>query len=58
MISLLGLAPSSGDSDDDQNTSTLKSEKKNRSPEKADGNDERINRTVSSLDVCDVNKLN
>lgn len=40
----------------DQNTSTSKSE--NISPEKADSNDERINRTVSGLDVSDVNELN
>ena len=59
MISLFRLVPFSGDSDIDQNTSTSKSEKKNISPEKkADSNDERINRTVSGLDVSDVNELN
>ena len=58
MISLFRLVPFSGDSDVDQNTSTSKSEKKNISLEKADSNDERINRTVSGLDVSDVNELN
>ena len=58
MISLFRLVPFSGDSDIDQNTSTSKSEKKKIRPEKADSNDERINRTVSGLDVSDVNELN
>ena len=58
MISLLRLVPFSGDSDVDQNTSTSKSGMKNISPEKADSNDERINRTASGLDVSDVNELN
>ena len=58
MISLFRLVPFSGDSDVDQNTSTSKSEKKNISPAKADSNDERINRTVSGLDVSDANELN
>lgn len=58
MISLFRLVPFSGDSDVDQNTSTSKSEKKNISTEKADSNDEGINRTVSGLDVSDVNELN
>lgn len=57
MISLLRLVPFSGNSDVDQNTSTSKSEKKNISPEKTDSNDERINRTVSGLDVSDVDEL-
>lgn len=55
MISLFRLVPFSGDSNVDQNTSTSKSEKKNISLEKADSNDEGINRTVSGLDVSDVN---
>ena len=58
MISLFRLVPFSGDSDVDQNTSTSKSEKKNTSLEKADSKDERINQTVSGLDVSDVNELN
>ena len=57
MISLFRLVPFLGDSDVDQNTSTSKSEKKNISLEKADSNDEGINRTVSGLDVSDVNEL-
>ena len=57
MISLLRLVPFSGDSDVDQNTSTSKSEKTNISPEKTDSNDERINLTVSGLDVNDVDEL-
>lgn len=57
MISLLRLVPFSGDSNVDQNTSTSKSEKKNISPEKTDSNDERINLTVSGLDVNDVDEL-
>lgn len=57
MISLLRLVPFSGDSDVDQNTSTSNSEKKNISPEKTDSNDERINLTVSGLDVNDVDEL-
>ena len=58
MISLLRLVPFSGDSDVDRNTSTSKSEKKNTSLERADSNDERINRTVNGLDASDVNELN
>ena len=57
MISLLRLVPFSGDSDVDQNTSTSNSEKKNISTEKTDSNDERINLTVSGLDVNDVDEL-
>ena len=58
MISLLRLVPFSGDSDVDNNTSTSKIENKNKKHEKADSNDESINRTVSGLDVSDVNELN
>ena len=58
MISLLRLVPFSGDSDVDKNTSTSKIENKNKRLEKADSNDESINRTVSGLDVSDVNELN
>ena len=58
MISLLRLVSFSGDSDVDKNTSTSKIENKNKKHEKADSNDESINRTVSGLDVSDVNELN
>ena len=45
---------------DDQKASAAKSvkkkkkKKKNKGPEKADGNDERINQAVSGLDVSDL----
>ena len=48
---------------DDQKASAEKSvkkkkkKKKNKGPEKADGNDERINQAVSDLDVSDLHKL-
>ena len=48
---------------DDQKASAEKSvkkkkkKKKNKGPEKADGNDERINQAVSGLDVSDLHKL-
>lgn len=40
-----------------KNVKKKKNKKKNKRPEKADGNDETINRTVSSLDVSDLHKL-